>query len=244
MMSRGDTISALEERLGYRFGDADLLKLALVHRSLVNETDISNLDSNERLEFLGDAALGLVVAEFLYERFPDRLEGDLTTRRAALVNLESLAHCAEEVGLADFVSTGGGDLLSRTTSRKTILGRSYEAVLGAIFLDGGMESVRGVLSSRLEAAASDPEFGQKSPDNKSRLQVLLLQKLKMTPDYEVLRTSGPDHEKWYEVEVRLAERVLALGEGSSVQRAEQAAAGIAYGVLLDEGFAEPTQNGL
>ena len=235
---------ALEERLGYWFNDAGLLELALVHRSLVNESDLSDLDSNERLEFLGDAALGLVVAEFLYDRFPDRLEGELTTRRAALVNLDFLAQRAEDIELADFVSTGGGDLLSRATSRRTILSRSYEALLGAIYLDGGIDSVRRVLLPWLGRAASDPAAGQTSPDNKSRLQVLLLQKLKKTPDYEMLRTSGPDHEKWFEVEVRLAERVLALGEGSSVQRAEQVAAGKAYEVLLDEGLADPTQNGL
>ncbi len=237
-------MKTLERRLGYRFNDRSLLKLALVHRSLVNESDLSVFDSNERLEFLGDAALGLVVAEFLYERFPDRLEGELTQRRAALVNLDSLAQRAEDAGLADFVSTGGGRLLSRPSSRRTILGRSYEALLGAVYLDGGIDSVRQVLSPWLEQIASDPDANQTPPDNKSRLQVLLLKKLKTTPSYEVLRASGPDHEKWFEVEVRLAERVLAVGEGSSVQRAEQAAAGRAYDVLREEGLAGSANNGL
>ena len=237
-------MNALERQLGYRFNDRSLLRLALIHRSLVNESDLSVLDSNERLEFLGDAALGLVVAEFLYERFPDRLEGDLTKRRAALVNLDSLAQRAEDAGLADFVSTGGGQLLSGPSSRRTILGRSYEALLGAVYLDGGIDSVRQVLSRWLEQMASDPDANQSPPDNKSRLQVLLLKKLKTTPSYELLRASGPDHEKWFEVDVRLAERVLAVGEGSSVQRAEQAAAGRAYDVLCNEGLAGPANNGL
>ena len=237
-------MKALEEQLGYRFNDRSLLKLALVHRSLVNESDLSVLDSNERLEFLGDAVLGLVVAEFLYQRFPDRLEGDLTKRRAALVNLDSLAQRAEDACLADFVSTGGGNLLSRPSSRRTILGRSYEALLGAIYLDGGIESVRQVLSPWLERIASVPNENPAPPDNKSRLQVLLLKKLKTTPSYQVLRASGPDHEKWFEVEVRLAERVLAIGGGSSVQRAEQAAAGSAYDVLREEDLTPPTDSGL
>lgn len=237
-------MKALEEQLGYRFNDRSLLKLALVHRSLVNESDLSVLDSNERLEFLGDAVLGLVVAEFLYQRFPDRLEGDLTKRRAALVNLDSLAQRAEDACLADFVSTGGGNLLSRPSSRRTILGRSYEALLGAIYLDGGIESVRQVLSPWLERIASDSDENPAPPDNKSRLQVLLLKKLKTTPSYQVLRASGPDHEKWFEVEVRLAERVLAIGGGSSVQRAEQAAAGTAYDVLREEDLTPPADSGL
>ena len=237
-------MKGLEELLGYHFRDPSLLKLALIHRSRVNESGLSVLETNERLEFLGDAALGLVVAEFLYECFPNQLEGDLTKRRAVLVNLNSLADRAESIRLADFVLTGGGDLLSGGSSRRTILGRSYEALLGAIYLDGSIGSVRQVLLPWLEEAISDPDLGERSLDNKSRLQQFTAGKLKTTPEYELMRTSGPEHEKWFEVEVRLGERILGLGEGSSIRRAEQVAAGKAYNALREEDFVHLNQDSL
>src|SRR3990172_6766053 len=130
-------LGALQAKLGYRFRDIKLLKKALVHKSLVNESDLRALDSNERLEFLGDAALGLVVTEFICERFPDKLEGDLTALRAAVVNLDALAARAEALDLGEYVATGRGGILDLERSRRTVLGRSFEAVVGAASVDGG-----------------------------------------------------------------------------------------------------------
>ncbi len=227
-------VDSLQSRLGYRFNDVELLKQALVHRSLVNESELSDLDSNERLEFLGDAALGLAVAEFLYARFPRIHEGDLTALRASLVNLDALALRAEDLNLAEHVAIGGGDILSRGRSRRTILGRTYEAVLGAIYLDGGIEAVGRVLRPWLEKKALDPGGMRPSADNKSQLQVLVQESLGKPPTYEVTQVTGPDHIRLFEVVVQVNGRVMAMGEGSSVQRAEQQAAGRALEVLREE----------
>lgn len=224
-------LDALQERLGYRFADSALLSRALIHRSLVNETALADVDSNERLEFLGDAALGLVVTEFLYERFPQKLEGDLSVLRAALVNLDSLAECAEALNLGAYIVTGGGEIL---TGRRSVLGRCYEALLGAVFLDGGLGVVGGLLTPWLERFAANPDAVSQATDDKSQLQKHVQRSLGNTPSYRLLWSTGPDHDRRFGVEVLVGGRSLGQGEGTSVQRAEQAAAGCALDVLRRE----------
>ena len=227
------TLERLESKLGFRFKDRALLAHALVHRSLVNEADLADRDSNERLEFLGDAALGLVAAELLYRRYPDRAEGRLTHARASLVNLASLGEIGEALGLGDFVQLGRGEDLSGGRTRPSVLGRALEAVLGAIYLDQGLDVLRELLEPMLINELD--RYGWEGPakDFKSQLQEHLQASQGSTPVYELVCMQGPDHHRLFTMAVRAGERVLASGEGSSKQRAEQAAARAALTTIHD-----------
>lgn len=227
------TLQRLEARLGVRFRDRSLLTQALVHRSLVNEADLADEDCNERLEFLGDAALGLVAAELLYRRYPDRAEGRLTHARASLVNLASLGEIGETLGLGEFIQLGRGEDLSGGRTRPSVLGRALEAVLGAVYLDQGLDALRDLLTSILIRELD--RFGWEGPakDFKSQLQEHLQANAGATPVYELVSTEGPDHHRLYTMSVRSGDALLASGEGSSKQRAEQAAARAALTAILD-----------
>jgi ribonuclease-3 len=218
------TLDTFEERLGVSFGDRGLLRRALVHRSLVNEAELSESDSNERLEFLGDAALGLVAAQTLYERYPDRAEGELSHARASLVNLKTLAEFARRVELGDHLRLGRGEDLSGGRSRDSVLGRAFEALLGAIYLDRGLEGLRGFLVPYLEGELERYGWAGPAKDYKSRLQEWLQSERGLTPAYELLSECGPDHAKRFRMAVKADGERLGEGEGSSKQRAEQAAA--------------------
>ncbi len=226
------TLERLEARLGVRFKDRSLLAQALVHRSLVNEADLADADCNERLEFLGDAALGLVAAELLYRRYPDQAEGRLTHARASLVNLESLGEIGGALGLREFVQLGRGEDLSGGRDRRSVLGRALEAVLGAIYLDQGLDALRQLLSPILIGELD--RYGWEGPakDFKSQLQEHLQANADATPEYELVAMEGPDHHRLFTMSVRSGDAVLARGEGSSKQRAEQAAACAALTAIL------------
>lgn len=231
-MNSDSRLDALEARLGYAFGDRGLLRRALVHRSLVNESELDATDSNERLEFLGDAALGLAAADYLLKHNPDRPEGELSPARAALVSLRSLARRAETIELAEFVSTGRGVNLAGGRSRKTVIGRAYEAIIGAVFVDGGMSEIERFLLPWFEDFFQRYDFTTKPhTDNKSRLQQLTFEDGGQHPLYHLIDYSGPHEDKTYRVEVSVNGVVLSQGEGSSVQRAELDAAGRALEVL-------------
>ncbi len=214
-MSRPAT---LEKRLGYRFGNSALLEQALTHRSRGPE-------NNERLEFLGDGVLGCAVAEVLYARFPQLSEGKLTRLRASLVREETLAEVAGELELASFLRLGEGGLSGEPGPGPSILADAFEAVFGAIFLDGGYDAARtavlaafGPLMDRL-----DPERPAK--DAKTELQELLQAGHRRLPDYRVLSVRGAPHRQSFEVECALPDAGLsATGSGTSRQRAEQQAA--------------------
>lgn len=225
------TLDGLEARLGVRFEDRTLLAQALVHRSIVNEADLTDADSNERLEFLGDAALGLVAAELLFKRYPDRSEGRLTHARASLVNLTTLGEIGEELGLGDFVQLGRGEDLSGGRSRASVLGRAFEAILGAVYLDQGLEVLRELLSPILIRDLD--RYGWEGPakDYKSQLQENLQATQGATPAYVLVSVQGPDHDRLFTMAVQAEDQVLASGQGSSKQRAEQAAARAALAEL-------------
>lgn len=233
-------LERLETRLGVRFKDQALLAQSMVHRSLVNEADLADADSNERLEFLGDAALGLVAAELLYKRYPDRAEGRLTHARASLVNLTSLGEIGADLGLGDFVQMGRGEDLSGGRSRPSVLGRAFEAVLGAVYLDQGLDVLRELLSPILIRELD--RYGWEGPakDFKSRLQEHLQATQGATPAYELVSVNGPDHDRVFTMAAHADARVLASGQGSSKQRAEQAAARAAL-VELDEAEGTPDE---
>jgi ribonuclease III len=210
--------AALEKRLGHQFADPRLLEQALTHRS-------RGADNNERLEFLGDGVLGCAMADELYARFPQLSEGKLTRLRASLVREEALAEVAKTLGLGEFLRLGEGELAAGPEPRPSILADALEALLGAVFLDGGYDAARktvlaafGPLIERL-----DPERPAK--DAKTRLQEVLQAKHRRLPQYEVVAVTGEAHRQAFVVECSVAELDLrAKGSGTSRQRAEQQAA--------------------
>jgi ribonuclease-3 len=218
----------IQEELGVRFSDPALLDLALTHRSHAFEA--GGIPTNERLEFLGDAVLGLVVTDWIYRRFPDLPEGRLAKIRAAAVNTHALADVARGLGLGQVVKLGRGEELSGGRDKDSILADSLEALFGALYLDQGME-VAGDLVVRLFAdLLAEYATRRESLDYKTSLQELTAARLATLPEYVVTET-GPDHEKEFTAFARVAGDTLGVGQGRSKKEAEQAAAREAYGVL-------------
>ena len=228
----------LEEGLGHRFSDPELLALALTHRSRVHEEGGEGF-ANERLEFLGDAVLDLVVSELLMEAQPNVSEGQLSRARAELVNGRSLADQARRLGLGDWVRLGRGEASSAGQLKASILSNVFEAVLGAMYLDGGLEPVRALVLRRFQPLFDDPSLFEADP--KTRLQERLQTLGHSLPVYQTVAESGPDHAKRFHVEVSASDRVLGSGIGSSKRDAEQGAAREAL-VALDT--PEPGEEGM
>ena len=208
----------LQERLGHRFGDAALLRQALTHRSF-------GAPHNERLEFLGDGVLGCVVAEALVARFPAASEGELSRLRASLVRREALAAAASTLGLAEHLRLGPGADVPGRAMRPSILADALEALIGAVFLDGGYDAARKAVRVALGAALDEAgeEAGDKDP--KTRLQEVLQARRHGLPRYEVVATHGAAHQQTFDIECRVEVLGLrALGSGSSRRAAEQQAA--------------------
>ncbi len=227
--------AALQEQMGVRFANPALLRQALVHRSLINEADLAPTDSNERLEFLGDAVLGLVTTELLYERHPDYDEGQLTRARASLVNLNAAARFAQALGLGAHLMLGRGAEMTGARKRASVLGRAFEALVGAIYLDAGLEAARDFITPFVSEAlgARGPAGPQK--DYKTQLQERLHVERTATPVYVLVDASGPDHDRRFRMAVTVDDEHLAQGEGSSKQRAEQDAARAALRLLNGSG---------
>ena len=224
-----DDLRALEERLGHVFADRSRVRLALVHRSSVAKQS----EHNETLEFLGDAVLGLAVSELLLRAWPDANEGQLSKRRAALVNEASLAAKAERLGLGPLIQLGRGEEKTGGRRKPSILADAYEAVLGAVFLDAGFPAAQAVVARDFGHDVTLPPADD--AEAKTRLQELTQRLFRAAPEYTLLRATGPDHAKDFETNVAIAGRVLGLGRGGSKKLAEQAAAREALAAL--EGFA-------
>ena len=223
-------IKDLETAIGYKFKNITILQNALTHSSYANERWHDNLKSNERLEFLGDSVLGMVVAEHLFHSFPDRLEGDLTRMRADMVCEKSLAKIAQQVDLGKYLQLGHGEEQSGGRNRSSILADAVEAVLAACFLDGGMEAAEQFIHKFV--LCNTPMSAMKNVDYKTALQELVQQKKNQQISYKLVGESGPDHDKSFAVEVSLNETVAGRGEGSSKKRAEQEAARMAIEKLF------------
>jgi ribonuclease-3 len=211
------------QQAGLAFNDSSLLRRALTHRSYLNEHPES-LEDNERLEFLGDAALDFLAADWLYNRFPEMDEGHLTRFRSALVRTEQLALFAEEIGLGEVILLGRGEETSGGRDRPALLCASFEALIGALYLDSGLASVRTFIEPRFEAASEAAQEEERLVDSRSTLQMWAQSELGATPKYETVNTYGPDHAREFEVEVVLENGVRASGKGRSKQEAAQAAA--------------------
>ena len=215
-------IKDLETALGYRFRNITLLQRALTHSSYANERFHDGLMSNERLEFLGDSILGMVVAEYLYRNYPDRPEGELTRIRADMVCETSLAAIADRLGLGQHLMLGHGEEQSGGRARPSILADAVESIIAASFLDGGMEAACGIIQRFLlkEIPAKKPN----NADYKTMLQELVQQKKNQTISYQLVGESGPDHNKHFVVELWVNGQPVSTGEGTSKKRAEQNAA--------------------
>ena len=218
-------IKDLEAALGYKFRHITLLQNALTHSSYANERWHNSLLSNERLEFLGDSILGMVVAEYLYGNFPDRPEGELTRMRADMVCETSLAMIANRLDLGKHLLLGHGEERFGGRSRASILADAVESVIAASFLDGGMDAAKGIITRFV--LCDVPVSKLHNTDYKTALQELVQQKKNQVLSYTLVGQSGPDHDKQFDVEVSLNGTVVGSGSGRSKKRAEQDAARVA-----------------
>lgn len=216
--------SRLEKKLDLKFKNKNLLVQAFCHRSYLNENPGFHLDNNERLEFLGDAVLELIVTEYLYEKYPDQSEGELTNWRAALVNAKMLAEIAGEMDLNSFLLLSKGESKELGKARQYILANTFEALIGSAYLDSGYKAcqrlIRKYLLGKLEEIIKKGLY----KDDKSYFQEQSQEKEGITPSYKVLSESGPDHAKRFTVGVFLGKEMIAKGDGSSKQEAEAGAA--------------------
>lgn len=219
-----ENLQRLETALGVNFRDKSLLQRATIHRSFVNESPEYPLMDNERLEFLGDAVIDFITAEMLYHHYPEMDEGQLTRLRAALVRTESLAAQARKIGLGEFLRLGRGEVSSGGRHRPNILCGAFEALMGAIYLDQGLDVLRSLLIDILHPEAERVLMAQSDRDAKSLLQESVQAEVQQTPSYHTVRESGPDHAKEFTVEVTVGTHVIGRGRGRSKQAAEQAAA--------------------
>lgn len=225
-----DAQVALEAAIGYRFRDHHLLEHALAHRSYCAEH--AGVESNERMEFLGDAVLGLAVTRYVYDRYPNRPEGELAKLRASVVNSVTLAELAAELDLGSALLLGRGEDASGGRAKASILADAMEAVIGALSLDADWETTEAVVLRLVEERIVEEALGPGGRDFKTRLQELAAQRFDQVPRYDV-RDEGPDHAKWFRAIVRLAGEVWGEGEGRSKKQAEQAAARVACRALAE-----------
>ncbi|MDE1975422.1 MAG: ribonuclease III [Patescibacteria group bacterium] len=216
----------LAEHIGVEFDDLALLRTACTHRSYLNENRGSGLEHNERLEFLGDAVLELVVTSFLFRKYPHKAEGELTAYRSALVNTVSLTKVANRIGLNDYMLLSRGEAKDNGRARSVILANAVEAVIGAIYMDGGYNTAANFISAHLlNTLDIDQIIKDKSwLDAKSRFQEVAQEKTGITPSYRTMKETGPDHDKQFTLGVFLGDAMVASGVGASKQDAEQRAA--------------------
>ncbi len=223
-------LNELEAAIGYRFRNIGLLQNALSHSSYANERYHNSLMSNERLEFLGDSVLGMLVADYLYRTFPDRPEGELTRMRADMVCETALAVIANRLELGKYFLLGKGEEQGGGRTRNSILADAVESVIAACYLDGGMEAAAAFVEKFV--LVNVPTKRMNNADYKTALQELVQQKKNQVLSYRLVGESGPDHDKQFTVELRLNDAVVGMGVGSSKKRAEQAAAQAAIEALF------------
>ncbi|MGH8127517.1 MAG: ribonuclease III [Gammaproteobacteria bacterium] len=227
MPEQADPIVELGKRLGYRFAESGTAEQALTHRS-------AGPVHNERLEFLGDAAIGLAVADMLYTEWPDLAEGDLTRMRSSLVNSEALARLARTLDLGELIMMGVGEQHGGGFQRRSTLEDVFEAVIGAVFVDGGYDAAREVLGRLFAEPLNDLPDPELLKDPKTRLQEVLQARSIALPEYCLTASSGPDHAREFSAECRIeAMHLTGCGRGSSRRRAEQAAADDVLSRLAD-----------
>ena len=230
-------LAALQETIGVSFKDNSLLEQAMLHTSYINELPSSTLDSNERLEFLGDAILGFIVAEKLYQEFPEFTEGEMTKLRSALVCRDALAKVARGIRLGDYLYLGKGEETSGGMHKAANLARVLEALIAAIFYDQGLAVTRSFVLKLLDKELKKAIEHGTVFDYKSRLQEIIQSRKQLTPTYRLVEAAGPDHDKRFIVEVMFGDVVWGTGVGKSKKSAETEAARSALG-RISVGFTE------
>ncbi len=214
----------LQKNLGVKFKNENLLKQAFVHRSYLNENPAFELGHNERLEYLGDAVLELIITEYLFKSYPDLAEGEMTNLRAALVNSQMLSQISDRLGFNDFLYLSKGEAKEIGRGRQYILANTFEAFIGAFYLDQGYKAVENFICNNLIPELKNIIENKLWRDHKSLFQEAAQERVGITPSYEVLEENGPDHAKNFSVGVYLGEELIAQGEGSSKNEAQQQAA--------------------
>ncbi len=214
----------LEKRISFDFQNKDLLKEALTHRSYLNEHPEWPLPHNERLEYLGDAVLELAVTEYLFHKFPEMPEGQLTVLRAALVNYQFLAKIADDINLGKAILMSKGERADSSKAREVILANAMEALIGSMYVDQGFEPCRAFVQEFLLVHLPEILETRSYRDPKSELQELVQDKFKLTPTYRVMEETGPAHKRIFTIGVFYGDKLMAQGEGSSKQEAETEAA--------------------
>ncbi|MBU4286545.1 MAG: ribonuclease III [Proteobacteria bacterium] len=223
-------LSEFEQKILYKFNKINILEEALNHSSFVNEQGDVNIKDNERLEFLGDAVLNLVVGHILIQRYSDLNEGDLSRMRAGLVNESQLANIARAIDLGSFLRLGRGEIQTNGREKNSILADTFEAVIAAVYIDGGFDEAFKMIENHFSDLLNSIAASMDSHDYKSQIQELVQESQKITPKYRVLQESGPDHDKTFNVELDVCE-VRTKGIGKSKKLAEQDAARKALEVL-------------
>jgi ribonuclease-3 len=220
-------LNELEKILNVKFNDLETLRIALTHRSFLNETTDKSISNNERYEFLGDAILEFIVTKYLFNKYLDRPEGELTSFRAATVRTTSLAETAQIIGLGEYIYMSKGEESTGGRTRPYILANTVEAVLGAIYLDQGIESVEQLLNRVLLPKIDLIVEQRLDIDSKSKLQEMCQEQFNVTPSYELISSTGPDHAKIFTMGLRLNKTIIKKGMGRNKQEAEQSAANLA-----------------
>ncbi len=224
----GRDLGELEKSLGYSFENRKFLWDALIHKSYANEQKLPDTVANERLEFLGDAVLELVVSHSIMESFPDYSEGELSKLRASIVNEHNLARLARRLHLGEFLFLGKGEARSGGREKASILADAYEAVLAAVYLDGGLPAAERVVRSHFQSIFKKIQVDGYDRDFKTLLQERCQAAFKLTPEYRVVEATGPDHQKEFTVALSIAGKPWAEGRGRTKKEAEQRAAAQAY----------------
>jgi len=217
-------LSNIEEKIGIRFKDKNVLKRAFVHRSYLNEASENGLRSNERLEFLGDAVLEFVSSEYLFLKYPDFAEGKLTSIRSILVCTRTLAEVADELDLGEYLFLSKGEEEGEGRNKKGLLANTVESLIGAIYIDGGFEKAADFINKWILAKADQVVSEGLTFDFKSKFQEKVQAVVKKSPEYKIISSSGPDHKKKFKVGVYVDNELTGSGEGNSKQNAEQEAA--------------------
>lgn len=213
-----------EEKAGVVFKDKNLIKQAFTHRSYINENKNLNLEHNERMEFLGDAVLELIITDFLYKHFKDSNEGDMTSLRSALVNADTCSLVAQKLGANDFLLLSKGESKDTGRARQYILANTLEAIIGAIYLDQGYETAKNFIITHIAPLIEDIIKDGAWIDSKSLFQEKIQEHVGITPVYKTIQEYGPDHDKHFIVRVYVGDEIYGEGEGKSKQDAEQEAA--------------------
>ena len=222
--TKNPKLAEFQKKIKINFIDVNILKTALTHRSFLNENKEKSLQHNERLEFLGDAVLEFIITELLFQQYPDKTEGDLTSFRAATVKTPSLAESALSLNLGNYLYLSKGEEATGGRKRQYILANAFEALIGAIYLDQGIKIAHKFLNKYLFPKIKNIIENRLDIDNKSKLQEVVQEELGLTPSYQLISETGPDHNKNFEMGVVIGTVMLTKGTGQNKQEAEQQAA--------------------